>query len=85
MTKIGSKLTNCAGKSFFQKLKYFGPKKICFKVLLAQGNMEVYGLLPKNIFLILFVTPIGSKWSKNHENRPKLVLRFFHAFFKLFD
>ena len=74
-------LTKC--EKIIKHLK--NQKNICFKVLLAQGNMEVYGLLPKNIFLILFVTPIGSKWSKNHENRPKLVLRFFHAFFKLFD
>ena len=34
----------------------------------------------KNIFLIIFATQIGSKLSKNHENRPKLALPFFHAF-----
>ena len=60
-------------------------RNVCFIVLMAEGNMEIYELKQKNLFRIIFVAQIGSKWSENHKNRPKFALRFFSCFFNLVD
>ena len=47
--------------------------------------MEIYELKQKNLFRIIFVAQIGSKWSENHKNMPKFALRFFSCFSIMVD
>ena len=51
-------------------------KDIGFIALVVSENIEINDFGEKNIFWIIFVAQICTKWSKNDENRTNFALHF---------
>ena len=64
--------TNC--EKNIKHLK--NPKDIGFIALVVSENIEINEFGGNNIFWIIFVAQICTKWSKNDENRPNFALHF---------